>query len=184
MILHCKQKWLSALLPNPCNFGDSKFSDRISNVIGNIWFVAHHLPPRLEVLWDIIYLISHKHVLFVHRCLTYWHRVTHICIDYLGDHWFRWWLVAWSVPSRYVNQCCKFVNSMKSQSKCIYLHSREYIWRSRQEFGGHFVSASLCWYDFCSGKFLPTIWHGHTFLAPDTTRGNPSFTVPPFTNMV
>ena len=25
-------------------------------------------------------------------------------------HWFRWWLVAWSVPSHYLNQCWNIVN--------------------------------------------------------------------------
>ena len=29
----------------------------------------------------------------------------HICVSELGQHWFRWWLVAWSAPSHYLNQC-------------------------------------------------------------------------------
>ena len=27
-----------------------------------------------------------------------------------NHHWFRWWLVAWSVPSHYLNQCWNVVN--------------------------------------------------------------------------
>ena len=36
--------------------------------------------------------------------------VPHICLWELGQHWFRWWLVAWSVPSHYLNQCWNIVN--------------------------------------------------------------------------
>ena len=27
-----------------------------------------------------------------------------------NHHWFRWWLVAWSAPSHYLNQCWDIVN--------------------------------------------------------------------------
>ena len=30
------------------------------------------------------------------------------------QHWFRWWLVAWPAPSRYLNQCWNIVLSMVS----------------------------------------------------------------------
>ena len=36
--------------------------------------------------------------------LNHWGRVMH------NHHWFRWWLVAWSAPSHYLNQCCNLVN--------------------------------------------------------------------------
>ena len=36
--------------------------------------------------------------------------VPHICISELGQHWFRWWLVACSAPSQYLNQCWVTVN--------------------------------------------------------------------------
>ena len=39
--------------------------------------------------------------------INHWGRVTHICV---GKHWFRWWLVAWTAPNRYLNQCCYIVN--------------------------------------------------------------------------
>ena len=44
------------------------------------------------------------------RMLSHWGRVTHICVDELGHHWFWWWLVACSVPSHYLNQCWNIVN--------------------------------------------------------------------------
>ena len=34
----------------------------------------------------------------------------HICISESGQHWFRWWLVTYSAPSHYLNQCCVIVN--------------------------------------------------------------------------
>ena len=36
--------------------------------------------------------------------------MTHICVSILSHHWFRWWLVAPSVPSHYMNQCLLIVN--------------------------------------------------------------------------
>ena len=42
--------------------------------------------------------------------LTHLPLVPHICISELGPHWFRWWLVAYSVPGHYLNQCWVIVN--------------------------------------------------------------------------
>ena len=42
--------------------------------------------------------------------LTHLPIVPHICVSELGQHWFRWWLVAWSAPSHYLNQCWNIVN--------------------------------------------------------------------------
>ena len=39
------------------------------------------------------------------RPLTHWGRVMHMCVSKLDHHWFRWWLVACSVPGHYLNQC-------------------------------------------------------------------------------
>ena len=36
--------------------------------------------------------------------------VPHICINELGQHWFRWWLVACSAPSHYLNRCWLIAN--------------------------------------------------------------------------
>ena len=52
-----------------------------------------------------------KHDVFmVGYILTHWGRVTHICVIKLGHHWFRYWLVACSAPSHYLNQCWNIVN--------------------------------------------------------------------------
>ena len=34
----------------------------------------------------------------------------HICVSEQGQHWFRLWLVAYSAPSHYLNQCWIIVN--------------------------------------------------------------------------
>ena len=34
----------------------------------------------------------------------------HICVSELGQHCFSYWLVAWSAPSYYLNQCWNIVN--------------------------------------------------------------------------
>ena len=41
---------------------------------------------------------------------TYLPLVPHICVSESGQHWFRLWRVACSVPSHYLNQCLVIVN--------------------------------------------------------------------------
>ena len=36
--------------------------------------------------------------------------VSHICISESGQHWLRYWLVVYSAPSHYLNQCWVIVN--------------------------------------------------------------------------
>ena len=42
--------------------------------------------------------------------LTHWGWVMHICFRNLIQRWFRWWLVAYLVPSHYLNQYRNTVN--------------------------------------------------------------------------
>ena len=42
--------------------------------------------------------------------LTHLPLAPHICVNESGQHWFRQWLVAYSVPSHYLNQCWVIVN--------------------------------------------------------------------------
>ena len=42
--------------------------------------------------------------------ISHWGRVTHnTCVGKLNHHWFRKWLVAWTAPSHYLNQCWNIV---------------------------------------------------------------------------
>ena len=80
------------------------------------------------------------------RCthIAHWGRVLHICVTNLDHHCFRWWLIACSVPSHYLKQCCIFVNwtlrnnSVKLYSKLKHFHSRKCVWNCRLENVGHF----------------------------------------------
>ena len=48
---------------------------------------------------------------YLNQCwLTHLPLVLHICVSKAGQHWFRYWLVAYSAPSHYLNQCWVFVN--------------------------------------------------------------------------
>ena len=40
----------------------------------------------------------------------------HLCVSGWGQHWFRWWLVAYTAPSHYLNQCCVIVNWILSNT--------------------------------------------------------------------
>ena len=42
--------------------------------------------------------------------LTHLSLVPNICVGVLDQHWFRQWLVAYSAPSHYLNQCWVIVN--------------------------------------------------------------------------
>ena len=34
----------------------------------------------------------------------------YICVSEYGQHWFRWWLAAYSAPSHHLNQCNVIIN--------------------------------------------------------------------------
>ena len=63
---------------------------------------------------DILDKVSIFFYFVIHRphqmSLTHWGRVTHLGISTTRKHLFRWWLVACSAPSHYLNQCCHIVN--------------------------------------------------------------------------
>ena len=54
----------------------------------------------------MILLLQHAHDISSTTCswcLPHLPLVPHICVSDLGQHWFRWWLVAYSPPSHYLN---------------------------------------------------------------------------------
>ena len=51
----------------------------------------------------ILYIVS------IHCVLTPLPLVLHICVREWGQHWFRYWLIAYSAPSHYLNQCLVIV---------------------------------------------------------------------------
>ena len=62
------------------------------------------------ITWaDIDPELCHHMVSLGHNELTHL-LVPHICVGGYGQHWFRQWLVAYSVPSHYLNQCWVIIN--------------------------------------------------------------------------
>ena len=78
-------------------------------------------------------------------CLTHWGRVTHICVVDLGHHWFRYWLVACSAPSHYLNLCWNIV---------YWTFRHKLQWIGIQSFSFkklHLQMSSAKWRLFCLG---------------------------------
>ena len=66
--------------------------------------------------------------------LTHLPPMPHICVSELGHHWFRWWLVACSALSHYLNQCWFTANwtlENKFQWNLNHFHTRKCIWKWR-----------------------------------------------------
>ena len=99
-----------------------------------------------------------------HRCVINWSPlVPHICVSELGQHWSRHWLVACSVHSHFLDQCCRIVNwtprnklqwnSIKVQNfyfKKMHLKMLPAKWRPfcREQGGGGGGGVEI---KFCSG---------------------------------
>ena len=72
--------------------------------------------------------------------LTHISLVRHMCVNGLGQHCFRYWLVAYSAPSHYQNQGWVFVNwTLRNKT----FHSRKCIWKYRQRNHGNFVQGEM-----------------------------------------
>ena len=59
--------------------------------------------------------------------------MTHICVGVLGQHWFRLWLVAYSVPSHYTNQCCVIANWTLDFSEILIKKTKVFIHKNASE---------------------------------------------------
>ena len=53
---------------------------------------------------------QHQYLVKGYILLTHLPLVPHICVSESGQHWFRYWLVAYSAPSHYLNQCWDIIN--------------------------------------------------------------------------
>ena len=77
--------------------------------------------------------------------------VLHICVGEPGQHRLRYWLVACSAPSHYLNQCSFILNSTvrnKLQEKLNKIQSislrKMYLKISSAKWRPYFVSDSMC----------------------------------------
>ena len=73
--------------------------------------------------WVAVYRWLPKHV------LTHWDRVTHICASKLSYHWFRYWLVACSMPSHYLTQWWFIVEGTYFSERYIPKCNNLYAWK-------------------------------------------------------
>ena len=82
--------------------------------------------------------------------LTHLPLVPHICVNDLGHHWFRKWLVACSASSHYLNQCWLIVNWAPgnifqwnlNRNSIIFIQENENENVISQN-GGHFVQEEM-----------------------------------------
>ena len=65
---------------------------------------------RAEILCVTISMLHWNLACSSIATLTHLHLVPHICVEELDKHWFRWWLVAYSAPSHFMNKFPLIVN--------------------------------------------------------------------------
>ena len=90
-----------------------------SHMIGSFWMREggqsssphiQNLAVTFETLWLFSALATcHTKQFFLVLTLTHWAQVMHICISKLTSL-VQIWLVTWSVPRHYLNQCWNIVN--------------------------------------------------------------------------
>ena len=118
----------------------------------------------------VAYFPSIDKQFYMYIILTHLPLVPHKCVSELGQHWFRSWLVTFSAPSRYLNQCWVIFNwTLRNklhwnynQNTKIFIHenaaenivcemvailSRE-RWVKNMWYSGiqPWISLSCCWY--------------------------------------
>ena len=97
---HSVDKMISTILP-------ALWEDCISSTFGFPIPVRQHLvyydnTSQELCKWFLLVM------LVVVRCqlyLTHLPLLPHILVSESDQHWFRWWLIAYSAPSHYLNQC-------------------------------------------------------------------------------
>ena len=96
------QTWLNRWSPDVC----VKFSDNICNVCGVMDGIQYTYPQSYWHIWCRI-LMTKSLTTPIFNSL----RPSDAYMrQWINHHWFRWWLVAWSTPSHYLNQCWNIVN--------------------------------------------------------------------------
>ena len=125
-----------------------------------------HWPPHIwSPLWigDDVYLQYERclykwgiHSQSITHWLTYLPLVPHICVSESGQHWFRQWLVTYSAPSHYLNQCWVVVNwtLRKNLQWFFFIKIRNFSFTKM-----HLKVSSAKWWPFCLGEDELTYLH-------------------------
>ena len=81
--------------------------------------------------------------------------VPHICVTELALYWFRWWLVAYSVPSHYLNQCLVIVNwNLRNKLQWNIVKNQIISFKKMH------LKMSVKWRPFCPGEEELRQWAG------------------------
>ena len=82
-----------------------------NQIMGSLWLLFRVL-RHFEILWIHAGVFEFWFVTSLSRVPVPWTVFQlispigpHICVSESGQHWFRWWRVAYSAPSHYLNQC-------------------------------------------------------------------------------
>ena len=104
--------------------------------MANRWFM-HAASEDLETML----------VLAIHCC---YNNVPHICVSESAQHWFRKWIVAYSVPIHYLIQCLVIINwTIRNNLQWIFNQNSNFFIQENAfenvvcQNGGHFVQGRL-----------------------------------------
>ena len=116
------------------------------------WTLCSSLWYFLSLLWSKYACFTFK-INFINICnsgLTYWGRVTNICITNLGHRWFRIWPVACSVPAKPLSLLLPVSPLGTNFSQILFEFQifpfKKMHFEMSSECIGHFVSASKYYY--------------------------------------
>ena len=76
-----------------------------SDIIVGISHIIWHIMRRIRELDITNKVVCSLFSNYIKMMLTHLSLVPHICVNELGQHQFRKWLVAYPAPSHYLNQC-------------------------------------------------------------------------------
>ena len=97
--------------------------------------------------------------------LTHLPRMPHICVSESGQHWFRWWLVAYSAPSHYLNQCWVVVNGdLRNKLQWIFIQNTKlFIHENSSEnvVCGNATILSRGWINTSNWRLMNGSWLSH-----------------------
>ena len=69
-----------------------------------------YIPWNMPFCGDFFFVVILSVIVDKFLCLTHLPLVPNICLSESGQHWFRLWLVAYWMPSHFLNQCWVIVN--------------------------------------------------------------------------
>ena len=137
----------------------------VSSSVGHVTLVAItgatilvpcHVAKSLQLIWRL----GHLQISSMGAWIFKWVAVTRLDSlrpsDAYMHHWFRWWLVAWLVPRRYLNQCWNIGNRNPrnklqwnfNRNSCIFIHKNPFenvVWKMQPFCRPQYVKDGTPW---------------------------------------